>query len=110
MLNVIDEDSRECLMIGTKRKLNSVDVIDVLADRFILRGPPVFIRSDNGPEFIAKAARDRISTVGAKTPYIEPGSPPENGYCKRFNARLGDELLNGEVFYSLKEAQIMVED
>ena len=110
MLNVIDEYSRECLMIGTKRKLNSVDVIDVLADRFILRGPPVFIRSDNGPEFIAKAARDRISAVGAKTPYIEPGSPPENGYCKRFNARLGDELLNGEVFYSLKEAQIVVED
>ena len=97
-------------MIGTKRKLNSVDVIDVLADRFILRGPPVFIRSDNGPEFIANAARDRISTVGAKKPYIEPRSPPENGYCKRFNARLGDELLNGEVFYSLKEAQIVVED
>ena len=69
-------------MIGTKRKLNSVDVIDVLADRFILRGPPVFIRSDNGPEFIAKAARDRISTVGAKTPYIEPGSPPETAIAK----------------------------
>ena len=97
-------------MIAIKRKRNSVDVIDVLADRFILRGPPVFIRSDNGREFIAKAVRDRISAVGAKTPYIEPKSPRENGYCKRCNVRLGDELLNGEVFYSLKEAQIVVED
>ena len=110
MLNVIDEYSRECLMIGIKRKLNSVDVIAVLADLFILRGPPAFIRSDNAPEFIAKAVRDRISAVGAKTPYIEPGSPRENGYCKSFNARLGDELLNGKTFYSLKEAQIVVED
>ena len=97
-------------MIRVKRKLNSFDVIDVLTDLFILRGPPAFIRSDNGPEFVAEAVRDWISAVGSKTAYIEPGSPPENGYCKRFNARLGDELLNGEVFYSLKEAQIVVED
>ena len=110
MLNVIDDYSRECLMIGIKRKRNSVEVIDVLADLFILRGPPVFIRSGNGPEFIAKAVRDRISAVGAKTPYIEPESPRENGYCKRFNAGREDELLNGEVFYSLKEALIVVED
>ena len=85
-------------MIGIKRKRKSVDVIDVLADLFTLRGPPVFIRSDNGPEFVAEAVRDRILAVGAKTAYIEPRSPRENGYCKSFNARLGDELLNGEDF------------
>ena len=110
MLNVIDEYSRECLMIRVKRKLNSVDVIDVLTDLFILRGPPAFIHSDNGPEFVAEAVRDWISAVGAKTAYIEPGSPWENGYCESFNARLRDELLNGEVFYSLKEAQIVIEE
>ena len=110
MLNVIDEYSRECLMIRVKRKLNSVDVIDVLADLFILRGPPAFIRSDDGPEFVAEAVRDWISAVGAKAAYIEPGSPWENGYCESFNARLRDELLNGEVFYSLKEALKVIEE
>jgi putative transposase len=109
MLNVIDEYSRECLMIRVKRKLNSIDVIDVLTDLFILRGPPTYIRSDNGSEFVAEAVRDWISAVGAKTAYIEPGSPWENGYCESFNARLRDELLNGEIFYSLKEAQIVIE-
>ena len=108
-LNVIDEYSRECLMIRVKRKLNSIDVIDVLTDLFILRGPPAYIRSDNGPEFVAEAVRDWISAVGAKTAYIEPGSPWENGYCESFNARFRDELLNGEIFYSLKEAQIVIE-
>ena len=97
-------------MIRVKRKLNSFDVIDVLTDLFILRGPPAFIRSDNGPKFVAEAVRDWISAVGAKTAYIEPGSPWENGYCESFNARLRDELLNGEVFYSLKEAQIVIEE
>ena len=72
---MIDEYSREFLMIGIKRKQNSVDVIDVLANLAILRGPPVFIRCNNGPEFVAKVVRDRISAVGAKTPYMEPGSP-----------------------------------
>ena len=85
-------------MIGINRKLNSFDVIDVLTDLFILRGPPAFIRSDNGPEFVAEAVRDWISAVGATTAYIEPGSPWENGYCESFNARLRDELLNGEIF------------
>ena len=90
-------------MIRVKRKLNSFDVIDVLlTDLFILRGPSAFIRSDNGPAFVAEAVRDWISAVSAKTAYIEPGSPWENGYCESFNARLGDELRNGEVFYSLK--------
>ncbi|WP_108861535.1 IS3 family transposase [Ruegeria sp. Alg231-54] len=108
-LNILDEHSRECLAIRVKRKLNSVDVIDALTDLFILRGAPRFIRSDNGPEFIAQAVRDWITAVGAQTAYIEPGSPWENGYCESFNGRFRDELLNGEIFYSLREAQILIE-
>ena len=81
----------------------------MLSDLFILRGVPGHIRSDNGPEFIAKAVREWIAAVGAKTAYIEPGSPWENGYCESFNAKLRDELLNGEIFYTLKEAQIVIE-
>ncbi|MEM6900361.1 MAG: IS3 family transposase [Pseudomonadota bacterium] len=108
-LNILDEHSRECLAIRVKRKLNSVDVIDTLTDLFILRGAPGFIRSDNGPEFVAQAVRDWIAAVGAKTAYIEPGSPWENGYCESFNGRMRDELLNGEIFYSLREAQILIE-
>ena len=108
-LNVIDEYTRECLMIRVKRKLNSVDVIDVLTDLFILRGPPALIRSDNGPGFVAEAVRDWISAVGAKTAYIVPGSPWENGYCESFNGRFRDELLNGEIFYSVKEPQTTIE-
>lgn len=74
-LNILDEFSRECLTIRVKRKLNSSDVIDALTDLFILRGPPVYIRSDNGPEFVARDVRDWIEAVGARTAYIEPGSP-----------------------------------
>ena len=92
-----------------KRKLNSTDVIDTLTDLCILLGIPAYIRSDNGPEFVAQAVRDWIKAVGAKTAYIEPGSPWENGYCESFNARFRDELLNGEVFYTLREAQIIIE-
>jgi len=97
-LNIIDEYSRECLAIRVDRKLNSGNVIDVLSDLFILRGVPSFIRSDNGPEFVAQAVQ------------IEPGSPWENGYCESFNARFRDEFLNGEIFYSLREAQILIEE
>ena len=109
MLNVIDEFSRECLSIRIGRKLNSTDVIDVLSDLFILRGVPGYVRSDNGPEFIAKAVREWIVAVGAKTAFIEPGSPWENGYCESFNSKLRDELLNGEIFYSLAEAKVIIE-
>ena len=110
VLNVIDEFSREALAMRVDRKLNSMDVIDVLTDLFILRGPPAYVRSDNGPEFIARAVRAWIEAVGAKTAYIEPGSPWENGYVESFNARFRDELLDGEVFYSLAEAKIVIED
>jgi transposase InsO family protein len=109
MLNVIDEFTRECLAIRIDRRLKSTDVIDVLSDLFILRGVPGHIRSDNGPEFIARAVREWIAAVGARTALIEPGSPWENGYCESFNSKLRDELLNGEVFYSLAEARIVIE-
>ena len=77
---------------------------------FILRGVPAFIRSDNGPEFAAEDVRKWIDTVGAKTAFIEPGSPWENGYCENSNGRFRDELLNGEIFYTLREAQIIIEE
>ena len=109
MLNIIDEFTRECLAIRIDRKLNSTDVIDALSDLFILRGVPGHVRSDNGPEFIARAVRDWIVAVGAKTAFIEPGSPWENGYCESFNSKLRDELLNGEIFYSLAEAKVIIE-
>jgi transposase InsO family protein len=129
MLNVIDEFTHECLAIRVARKLRATDVIDVLSDLFILRGVPGHIRSDNGPEFVAKAVQEWITAVGAKTAYIAPGSPfratvvalipagPdrqlcwrwENGFIESFNARLRDELLDGEIFYSLREAQVVIE-
>jgi transposase InsO family protein len=109
MLNVIDEFTHECLAIRVSRKLKATDVIDVLSDLFILRGVPEHIRSDNGAEFTAKAVQDWMTAVGAKTAYIAPGSPWENGFIESFNARLRDELLDGEIFYSLKEAQVIVE-
>ena len=109
MLNVLDEFTHESLAIRVARKLKAIDVIDVLSDLFILRGVPGHIRSDNGPEFVAKSVCEWIAAVGAKTAYIAPGSPWENGYVESFNARLRDELLDGEIFYSLKEAQIVIE-
>ena len=109
ILNIIDEFTKEPLMIRVARKLNSTDVVDALTDLFILRGPPQYIRSDNGPEFVAQKVRDWIGAVGAKTAYIEPGSPWENGYIESFNARMRDELLDGEIFYTLREARIIIE-
>jgi transposase InsO family protein len=109
MLNVVDEFTHECLAIRVSRKLKAVDVIDVLSGLFILRGVPGHVRSDNGPEFVAKAMQQWITAVGAKTAYIAPGSPWENGYIESFNARLRDELLDGEIFYTLREAQIVIE-
>jgi putative transposase len=109
MLNVVDEFTRECLCIRVGRKLGSAEVIDVLSDLFILRGTPGYIRSDNGPEFIAVAVKGWIGGVGAKTAYIEPGSPWENGYVESFNGKLRDELLNAEVFNTLAEARVLIE-
>ena len=109
MLCIIDEFTREALAIRVARRLNSTDVIEALCDLFIVRGIPAHIRSDNGPEFIAAALREWIAAVGAKTAYIEPGSPWENGYVESFNGKLRDELLNGEIFYTLAEAKIVIE-
>lgn len=110
MLNVIDEFTRECLVIKVKRKMNSFDVLETLADLFLMHGPPRFIRSDNGPEFIAEKLRDWLESLEVKTLFIEPGSPWENGYCESFNGRLRDEFLNGEIFFTLLEAKVLLEN
>ncbi|MGA7891512.1 MAG: IS3 family transposase [Candidatus Sulfotelmatobacter sp.] len=109
VLVVIDEYTRECLALRVARRLGSLQVIETLADVMLARGIPEHIRSDNGPEFIAKELRKWLGKVGTRTLYIEPGSPWENGYCESFNGKLRDEFLNGEIFYSLKEAQILTE-
>jgi transposase InsO family protein len=109
ILNVIDEYTRECLVAIVDRKIKAQDVIDTLFNLFIYRGIPDHIRSDNGPEFTAKAVRKWLSSLGVKTLYIEPGSPWENGYVESFNGRMRDELLNREIFTTLKEAQVLIE-
>jgi len=109
ILTVIDEFSRECLAILADRHIRADDVLYCLADLFIEHGVPEHIRSDNGPEFTAKAVRNWLARIGVKTLFIEPGSPWENGYNESFNGKLRDELLNGEVFYTLKEAQVLIE-
>ena len=107
---MVDEYSRECLAIRVARRMTSNDVLWILADLFLEYGIPAHIRSDNGPEFVAKAIREWLSDLGVTTLFIEPGSPWENGYVKSFNGKLRDELLNGEIFYTLREAQILVAD
>ncbi len=109
MLTVIDEYSKECLAIRTERKPNHETVIETLADLFLLHGPPQYIRSDNGAEFTALAIREWLRRLDVQTLFIEPGSPWENGYNESFNGKLRDELLSGEIFYALKEAQILIE-
>lgn len=109
MLTVIDEFTRKCLAIRVGSSIKSNDVLDTLSALFITEGVPDYIRSDNGSEFTAKALREWIESIGVKTAYIEPGSPWENGYNESFNGKLRDELLNREIFYSLKEAQVLIE-
>jgi transposase InsO family protein len=109
MLTVIDEYTRKCLAIRVGSSLKANDVLETLSNLFITEGVPEYIRSDNGSEFTAKAFREWIESIGVKTAYIEPGSPWENGYNESFNGKLRDELLNREIFYSLKEAQVLIE-
>ena len=109
LMTLIDEFTRECLAIRVARRINSLGVLETMADVMLVRGIPEHIRSDNGPEMTAKIVRQWLASVGAKTLYIAPGSPWENGYCESFNGKLRDELLNGEIFYSLKEAQVVIE-
>jgi transposase InsO family protein len=109
ILTVIDEDSRECLALVVERRLQSDDVLSCLTELFIKHGPPEYIRSDNGSEFTAKVVRQWLKRLGVQTLFIEPGSPWENGYNESFNGKLRDERLNGEIFYTLKEAQVLIE-
>jgi putative transposase len=109
ILNIIDEYTRECLAILVARKITNQDVIDLLFHLFIFRGIPRYIRSDNGPEFTARAIRKWLSRLGVKTLFIEPGSPWENGYIESFNGKLRDELLNREIFTTLEEARVLIE-
>jgi putative transposase len=109
LMTLIDEFTRECLAIRVARRINSFGVIDTMADVMIARGVPEHVRSDNGAEMTAKIVRSWFAKLGAKTLYIAPGSPWENGYCESFNGKLRDECLNGEIFYSLKEATVVIE-
>jgi putative transposase len=109
MLNLIDEHTRECLLIRAERRWSSARVIEALADVMVMKGIPEHLRSDNGPEFVAKELRKWLTDTGAKTLYIEPGSPWENGYCESFNSKLRDEFLNGEIFYTMKELRVLAE-
>jgi transposase InsO family protein len=109
-LTVEDEFTREALAIEVERSITSTDLIQTLRYLFEVRGAPRHIRSDNGPEFIARALREWLATLGVGTLYIEPGAPWENGYNESFNSRFRDELLNGELFTSLQEAKVVTED
>jgi putative transposase len=107
VMPIVDEYSRECLALEVARSITAEDVVDTLDRLFTERGEPAYIRSDNGPEFIAGAIRRWLAISGVKTLYIEPGAPWENAYSETFISRLRDELLNGEVFANLKEAQVL---
>jgi transposase InsO family protein len=110
ILTILDEYTRESLAILVGRHIRSQDVIDQLFNLFLFRGLPEHIRSDNGPEFTAKAVRSWLNRLGVRTLFIEPGSPWENGYVESFQGKLRDELLNGEIFTTLLEAKVLIED
>ncbi len=110
ILTIIDEYTRECLMLLTQRRITSEDVIEQLFYLFIFRGTPGYIRSDNGPEFTAKAVCSWLKDLEVTTLFIEPGSPWENGYIESFNGKLRDELLDWEIFTTLTEAKILIEE
>jgi len=110
ILNVVDEFTRECLAVRVRRNLTHKDVLEVLAWLFWQRGVPAHIRSDNGSEFVANRVRNCLDKLQVNPLFIEPGSPWENGYIESFNGKMRDELLKREIFYSLKEAQVMIED
>lgn len=107
---VIDEYSRKCLKLKVGYSLKADTILDGLADLFLTEGIPKYIRSDNGSEFVAKSVQDFLAKIEVKTAYITPGSPWKNGFKERFNGILRDELLNGEMFYSIKEAEVILED
>lgn len=106
-LPICDEFTRESVALEVERRMEAKDVVRVLAAAVAERGAPAYIRSDNGPEFIAKAVREWIAAQGFQTLYIEPGSPWQNAYSESFNSRLRDELLNREIFGTLAEAKVL---
>jgi transposase InsO family protein len=110
ILTLIDEYSRYCLALVVDRIIKSDDVLHNLSNLFLIYGIPEHIRSDNGPEFTAKAVRKWLERIGVRTAFIEPGSPWENGYNESFNSKLRDELLNREIFYNIKEAKVIIEN
>jgi transposase InsO family protein len=110
VLTVVDEHTRECLAIEVGRQLKAEDVLERLANLFVTRGVPAFIRSDNGPEFVNGQLRDWLGRLGVETLFIEAGSPWENGYVESFHGKLRDELLNREVFDTVLEAKVLTED
>jgi len=109
MLTVVDEYTRECLAIDVERRADSMSVLERLAALFVERGVPDSIRSDNGSEFTARLVRSWLQRLGVKTLFIEPASPWENGYVESFNGRFRDEFLKGEIFYTLWEAKVLIE-
>ena len=109
MLVVMDEFSRECLAIEVERSIKSFQVLECLGDLFLERGTPAYIRSDNGPEFTAKQVRHWLDRLNVGILFIAPGSPWENGYVESLNGRFRDEFLNGELFYTLWEAKVLIE-
>lgn len=109
VLNIIDEFTRECLATVVKRRLNAQDVLLTLADLFIERGCPEHIRSDNGPEFVSKKLIAWLQSLEVGPLFIQPGSPWENGFCESFNGKMRYELLNGEIFYTILEARVVIE-
>jgi transposase InsO family protein len=109
ILNVIDEFSRKSLLMYVARKIRAIDVLECLAELFIIHGTPDYIRSDNGPEFVAEILRGWLQRLGVKTLFIEPGSPWENGYIESFNGKLRYGLLDGEIFDTILEARVVTE-
>jgi len=110
VLPILDEYTRECLALEVERSITAQDVIAVLEYLFLVRGAPKFLRSDNGPEFIAEAVKAWLKPLHVKPAYIEPGSPWENAYSESFGSRLRDEFLNREVFANVREAKVLAED
>ena len=109
LMTLIDEFTRKCLAIQVARRINAIGVIEALADALLFEGVPTFIRSDNGPEMVAKAFASGCQGLARRACTSSLASPWENGYCESFNGKLRDELLNGEIFYSLRDAKAVIE-
>lgn len=109
ILPVLDEYTRECLALVVSRSMTSGHLIGVLDRLIVERGAPMFVRSDNGPEFIARRVKAHLVAVECQTRHIDPGSPWQNAYTESFNGKLRDELLSQEVFGSLAEARVLAE-